>query len=721
MKKPSRYGKFLVYLVVVVLINLVAATLFVRFDLTGGRVYSLSKVSRESVATLSEPLTINVFFTRNLPAPYNSVEQYLKDLLAEYALHANTYFNYRFFDVSAEGDIDAERTGESRKLADAYGINPVQIQVVEKDEMKFKKAYMGLVVIHGDMVERIPTITRTDGLEYTLTTAIQRLSNKTTALLGLKDKVQVHLYLSSSLQDVSDRMGIKDIAGVPDQVKQAVEELNGRMFAKLDYAFSDPRSEAEIEELSRKYNLMTLKWGALDGGKVPAGSAVIGLVARYGDRAHVIPVLQAFSVPLFGTQYKLTDMKALQEGLEQGIESLIGINETLGYLSGKGTLEPSGAPGSPASLANFHGLVSRTYSIREVSLDKGVPEGTGCLLIVRPTEPFSEYDLYQIDQALMKGTNLAVFLDPFIEAAPPGGAMPQQGQLMPVDTGLDKLLAHYGIGVRKSLALDEKCFRQRMPEQYGGGEQALYFAPIIEGSQINTDPAYMKNIRELITYKIAPLTIDEALLKKHSLKATTLFTTSESAWEMKGQIMLNPMFIRPPVDPAARGRLPLACMVEGSFPSYFAGKPVPERPAAPSADAPARDVQGVGTPGAALGVPEVKEATLASSKPARIFLIGSSEMITDNLVSEQGENTNATFVMNVIDVLNDRLEIALMRSKTQAYNPLQVTGDAEKVLAKAFNIAGLPLLVIVAGLLVWLRRHSRRKRIEAAFAEGGKA
>ena len=181
--KQKRYMKFTVYLAAIVLVNLVAATLFFRIDITTNRVYSLSKVSKNVVSTLKEPLTINVFFTSNLPSPYNTVEQYLKDLLGEYSLNANTYFNYRFYDVSAEGEIDAARTETNRKLAQNYGISPVQIQVVEKDEMKFKKAYMGLVIIHGDMVERIPTITTTDGLEYKLTTSIQRLNSKISALL----------------------------------------------------------------------------------------------------------------------------------------------------------------------------------------------------------------------------------------------------------------------------------------------------------------------------------------------------------------------------------------------------------------------------------------------------------------------------------------------------------------------------------------------------------
>ena len=62
-KRPERYIKFLVYLVVIVLLNVAGMTLFFRWDLTANKVYSISEVSKEAVSTLSEPLTINVFFT----------------------------------------------------------------------------------------------------------------------------------------------------------------------------------------------------------------------------------------------------------------------------------------------------------------------------------------------------------------------------------------------------------------------------------------------------------------------------------------------------------------------------------------------------------------------------------------------------------------------------------------------------------------------------------
>ena len=164
------YIKLFTYLIAIVLINVAGITLFFRLDLTQNRIYSISEASKTVVSTLSEPLTIKVFFSKNLPAPHNNTERYLHDLLEEYAIHANQYFNYRFYDVSLDkAGISAETNG-NQQIAKNYGIHPVQIQNIEKDEFKFQKAYMGLVIIHGDMIEKIPTITTTDGLEYQLTT-----------------------------------------------------------------------------------------------------------------------------------------------------------------------------------------------------------------------------------------------------------------------------------------------------------------------------------------------------------------------------------------------------------------------------------------------------------------------------------------------------------------------------------------------------------------------
>ncbi len=163
-KGSEKYIKFLVYLIIVVLVNVAGITLFFRLDLTANKMYSISEASKKVVSTLSEPLTVKVFFTKNLPAPHNNTERYLHDLMEEYAIYASRYFNYRFYDVSTEEGELSEKTQENQRLANNYGIHPIQIQAIEKDEVKFQRAYMGLVLIHGDLIERIPTISTTEGL-----------------------------------------------------------------------------------------------------------------------------------------------------------------------------------------------------------------------------------------------------------------------------------------------------------------------------------------------------------------------------------------------------------------------------------------------------------------------------------------------------------------------------------------------------------------------------
>ena len=51
---------------------------FLRFDLTRSKSYSLSSVSKRLVSNLVTPLTVKVFFSKNLPPPHNDTERYFK-------------------------------------------------------------------------------------------------------------------------------------------------------------------------------------------------------------------------------------------------------------------------------------------------------------------------------------------------------------------------------------------------------------------------------------------------------------------------------------------------------------------------------------------------------------------------------------------------------------------------------------------------------------------
>jgi len=729
--RSGKYLKFIIYLIVVILINAAGMTLFYRLDLTKHGAYSISKASREVVSTLSEPLTINVFFTRNLPAPYNNTERYLHDLLEEYALHANRYFNYRFYDVSSEETGISAEADENQKLANNYGIYPVQIQILEQDELKFKKAYMGLVMIHGDTIEKIPTITSTEGLEYKLTTAIQKLNNKISALLALSGKIDIKLFLSSSLKTVAPYMGLKTLPDLPEKIREIVETLNEKNYGKLRYVSLDPSADETIRAEAQSYNIMSLKWPAAGNGKIKAGSGSIGLVMQYRDKVVDMPLMNVVRIPLLGDQYSLTDPESLEEMINENLETLIDINENIGYLADHDTLKLWGPPPmggmanqSPEALSTFRSTLTQNYSIKDVQLkDDAIPEGLKCLIIAQPTEPFSEYELYRLDQMLMRGTNLAIFTDAFKETAPPQQQFGYGGppSYAPLNTGLEKLLQHYGVNIKTSYVLDENCYKQRVPEQFGGGERTIYFAPLIKNRFINDEPDFMANIKGLITMKNSPLELDEERVSELGINAAALFSSSERSWEMTGRIDLNPITIRPPVSDENMKSRPLAYLLEGEFPSYFAGKPMPEKPAetdtgkktdqdevaskAPEQPAPEMDLAQVEKTGGFIG----------KSRPGKILLIGSSEILKDNMLDEEGKSPNAVFVMNAIDALNGRDDIAKMRGKVQQFNPLGETGAFAKTFVKSFNIVGLPVLVVLFGVFVWLRRLSRRKHIQMMY------
>ena len=591
--KSGKYVKFFIYLVAVVLVNLAGITLFQRFDLTANGAYSLSEASRRAVATLSEPLTINVFFTKNLPAPYNSTERYLRDLLEEYAIYAGKYFNYRFYDVSPEeGDLKPGAE-TNQDLANNYGISPIQIQVIEKDEVKFQKAYMGLVILHGDLIERIPTITSVDRLEYQLTTAIMKLNNKVSALLRLKDKIRIVLFLSSSLNKVAPVIGLNDLPDLPQSVGAIIDKLNPTFLNKLEYVRLDPSNDPDAarELQTKKINLLSLKWPDLPRENLTAGEGTVGLVLEHDGKTATVQLVNALRIPIIGTRYELVAPDTLENLIGENIDSLIDINEDIGYLVDKGTLPltpPRTNPAEPPNaeaLNNFRTVVSQNYTIKDVDLKDGrIPSSLRSLAIVRPTENFSDDELFQIDQFLMQGKNLLLIPDSFNEIMPqqqmPPGMNPGP-RYEPLKTGLEKLLDHYGIRVEQSYVMDENCFNQEMPQSLGGGERPIYFAPLIESQMINHDLAFMQNINRLVAVRISPLELIEDRLKENDIKAYRVFSSSSRSWEMRGRINLNPELIRPPQRENEFQSYPLAYLLEGGFSSYFTGKPLPEKKPAP--------------------------------------------------------------------------------------------------------------------------------------------
>ncbi|HEX5751761.1 MAG TPA: GldG family protein [Archangium sp.] len=184
-----------------VLLNILAVRTFGRFDATRDGLYTLSQASQDTLAGLEDPVTVTAYFTEDLPPPYSGNARYVRDLLEEFRAASKGRLSFEFLDPMSQetaedqeakretkrdifGRVFREPTSVERELAQE-GVQPVEIRVIEDDQMQTKRAYMGIVIKHQEKKEVIPVVQDVRTLEYDLTTLVRKLTRPKTPVLGV--------------------------------------------------------------------------------------------------------------------------------------------------------------------------------------------------------------------------------------------------------------------------------------------------------------------------------------------------------------------------------------------------------------------------------------------------------------------------------------------------------------------------------------------------------
>lgn len=168
--------RLLLYIGIFVLINLIAYQAYFRLDFTADKRYTLSTSSKDILQNLTEQVTVSAYFTENLPPDYENARIDFQDMLAEFASYADGNIVYEFLDVPDE-------EAEKQKLQQS-GLQLVQIQSRENDEIKVLQGFLGAIVKIGAKAEPIPLITSSRGMEYALTTSIKKLATTDKPKIG---------------------------------------------------------------------------------------------------------------------------------------------------------------------------------------------------------------------------------------------------------------------------------------------------------------------------------------------------------------------------------------------------------------------------------------------------------------------------------------------------------------------------------------------------------
>lgn len=168
MKRKNTTVSVLLVLAIIFMINLVSQRISFRQDLTEDGIYTLSKPTKDILKNLQQTVTVTAYFSEDLPPDVQRVRQDMVDMLIEYNRLSGGKIVYRFVNPNESEEIEQE--------AMQKGIEPVLINVREKDQMKQQKAYLGASLIMGEGNESIPFLQPGGAMEYALTTAIKKLS-----------------------------------------------------------------------------------------------------------------------------------------------------------------------------------------------------------------------------------------------------------------------------------------------------------------------------------------------------------------------------------------------------------------------------------------------------------------------------------------------------------------------------------------------------------------
>ena len=158
----------IILIAILIFVNLISISVFKRFDLSKGKIYSLSSSSKTAVKELDDRLIIKAYFSKNMPGEYADSRRFVQDILSEYQAYSQGNLKFEFLDPADEQEL--------KKEAQQNGIMPVSMRVIQNDKLEIREVYMGLVFHYQDKIESLPMIKNTQGLEYDVTGKIKKIT-----------------------------------------------------------------------------------------------------------------------------------------------------------------------------------------------------------------------------------------------------------------------------------------------------------------------------------------------------------------------------------------------------------------------------------------------------------------------------------------------------------------------------------------------------------------
>jgi ABC-type uncharacterized transport system involved in gliding motility auxiliary subunit len=260
------------------------------------------------------------------------------------------------------------------------------------------------------------------------------------------------------------------------------------------------------------------------------------------------------------------------------------------------------------------------------------------------------------------------------------------------------LLEHYGFKVRDDIIMEPNQDNQEPGVLVINGEPRLArFPTFVLSMKLAQDPITAGIPGAIFSYCSSVELLKD---KQPGFTLVPLAQSSKDAWRESGFFLMNPLAELKPKDD--RGPFVLAAYGQGKLKSFFAGKPYPNEK---GEKVPPPDPNSSQPPGVELPLAE-------SQGISHVLVVGDANFASDEYLSLSRYDPNymvdLKLAVKMMYWLTQDDTLAEVRAKVAEARPLAVS-DGKATALKWINIAGVPLLFILYGILRWQLRTARRR------------
>ncbi|MFH2055941.1 MAG: GldG family protein, partial [bacterium] len=285
-----------------------------------------------------------------------------------------------------------------------------------------------LIVLNLISVRLFGRIDLSEGKIYSLSQSTKDL------VANLDDRVTIKCYFSDDIPQPYNANA--------RYVKDQLAEYKAYASGNLNYVFIDPAKEGKEQE-AQALRIPPVPINTFAKDKLEIKQVYMGIAIQYEDKQEVIPVVQDVN----GLEYEIT--RAIKRLASPKMPKV-------GFVTGHGehTLE--------TDMTYVQQVISREYQVEPLQLAtlSEIPADVTTIYLIGPKQPLGDWELYLLDQFLMRGGKLGILLD-MVDADI------NTAQAQPIQPGLGPFLAHFGLKVNTDLVLDVQNSRIAVQQNRG--------------------------------------------------------------------------------------------------------------------------------------------------------------------------------------------------------------------------------------------------------------